>query len=244
METNDGAGVVVLTPLDETLLGGDVLARLPRSRLEQSDRWAVLREAFRARDVDPRLRKFRWLADLLIERPPTGGYPPASGGVLDLDTAWGAALEQILCLPQGRSDVSAILGWTLDPIALQRFEALTEEARREVTARLSETGGPGAALVLKVAAAGRGADALPIGLACGVIFADEPPRAELRDAAVRMEPFVGGSSVEMTAGKALAEAARRLLRRLVEDDPSQGRCRANRAPRRSLFEFVPTAPPR
>ncbi len=101
METNDGAGVVVLTPLDETLLGGDVLARLPRSRLEQSDRWAVLREAFRARDVDPRLRKFRWLADLLIERPPTGGYPPASGGVLDLDTAWGAALEQILCLPQG-----------------------------------------------------------------------------------------------------------------------------------------------
>ena len=229
VETNDGAGMVVLTPLDEISLGGDVLARLPRSRLEQSDRWAALRDAFRARDVDPRLRKFRWLADFLVERPPTGGYPPASGGVLDLDTAWSAALEQILCLPQGRSDVSAILGWTLDSIGLQRFEELTEEARKEVTARLSETGGPGAALVLKVAAAGRGADALPIGLVCGVIFADEPPRAELRDAAVRLEPYVGGTPVDAVAGKALAEAARRLLRRVVEGDPSKGRLVQSRA---------------
>src|SRR4029077_17014132 len=85
---DDNDGVVVVTPLDAATLADDVVARFPRARLEQSDRWSALRGAFRARDVDPRLRLHLWLADLLLDRPPIGGYPPVAGGVLDLESAW------------------------------------------------------------------------------------------------------------------------------------------------------------
>jgi len=68
VDANGSEGMVLLTPLDPTSLGGDITARLPRGRLAQSDRWTVLRNAFRVRDVDPRMRGQRWLADLLIDR--------------------------------------------------------------------------------------------------------------------------------------------------------------------------------
>jgi len=111
VDAESSLGVVVLTPLDAASLGGDVTGRLPRGRLAQSDRWAVLRGAFRVRDVDPRLRAQRWLADLLIERPPVGGYPAAAGGMLDLETAWRAVQEQVLGLTPGRTDAAAVLEW-------------------------------------------------------------------------------------------------------------------------------------
>ena len=86
-EADVSEGLILLTPLEPTSLGGDITARLPRGRLGQSDRWEVLRGAFRVRDVDPRLRAQRWLADLLIERVPVGGYPPAAGGTQSADAS-------------------------------------------------------------------------------------------------------------------------------------------------------------
>lgn len=55
-EADGSEGLILLTPLEPTSLGCDIAARLPRGRLGQSDRWEVLRGAFRVRDVDPRLR--------------------------------------------------------------------------------------------------------------------------------------------------------------------------------------------
>lgn len=218
-EAEDGQGVVVLTPLD--LLSGDVLARLPSGRLRQSDRWTVLRSAFRVRDVDPRLRSLSWLADLLIERAPVGGYPPAAGGMLDLDTAWRALQEQVLGLPAGRTDVTALLEqWTRDLVGLERFANLPDAARQEVAKRLTSAGGPGVGLLLGTALAGRGEVALAIGLVCGVVFGENEPRHELREAAVRLEPLVGGVRLTHEAGQALAEAARRVLTRISGQEPA------------------------
>jgi hypothetical protein len=91
IEEGEMDGIVVLTPLDAAGLSCDVVARFPRARLEETDRWAALRTAFRARDIDPRLRAHHWLADLLLDSAPPVGYPPTAGGVLDLETAWQAA---------------------------------------------------------------------------------------------------------------------------------------------------------
>jgi hypothetical protein len=226
---NGCLGIVVLTPLDPASLGCDIAARLPRGRLEQSDRWAALRNAFRARDVDPRLRAHRWMADLLLERPPIAGYPPAAGAVLDLETAWRAVLEQVLGLPEGRADVTALLGWTLDLVGLERFGGLPDEARHAVVERLTWSGGAAAGLVLGAAGAGRGSDALPIGLVCGVVFGEDEPRSTLREAAVRLEPMVGGTRVTREAACTLADAARRELTRLVSADPANARAVQSRA---------------
>lgn len=230
VDTETDEGIVVLTPLDSGSLGCDVMARLPSGRLRQSDRWAVLRGAFRVRDVDPRLRAQRWLADLLIERAPVGGYPPAAGGMLDLDTAWRALQEQVLGLPAGRTDVIALLEqWSRDLIGLDRFASLPDAARQEVAARLTSAGGPGVGLLLGAALAGRGEDALAIGLVCGVVFGETAPRPMLQEAAVRLEPFVGGARLTLDAGQALAEAARRVLTRVAGQDAATARAVQARA---------------
>jgi hypothetical protein len=218
IEADGSEGMVVLTPLDDADLGSDVTARLPRGRLAQSDRWAVLRSVFRVRDVDSRLRSQRWLADLLIDRAPVGGYPAPASGMLELETAWRALQENVLGLPAGRTDAAALLEWTLDFAGLDRFASLPDDARRAVAERLAGAGGCGAGLVLSAAAAGRGADALPVALVCGVIFGEPEPRPELREAAVRLEPLVGGTRISPEAGQALATAARRVLTRLAGTD--------------------------
>jgi hypothetical protein len=185
-------GIVVLTRLAAADLACD---DFPRARLEETDRWAALRTAFRARDIDPRLRAHRWLADLLLDSAPPVGYPPAAGGVLDLETAWRAAQERLLGLPKGRADTAALLWWTLDEASLGQLAALPVEARARMVERLSAAGGPAATLVMGAAAAGRGSDAFAIGLICGVIFAGGQPQDDLRESAVRLEPLVGHRQV-------------------------------------------------
>ena len=132
----DADGMILLTPLDATALAGDIVARFPRARLEQADRWSALRSLFKAHAVDPRLAAQRWLADLLLAQVPGDGYRPASGGVLDLDTAWRAALEEVLGLSEGRGDAAALLTWTLDPVGLDRLARLPPDIRQARTSRL------------------------------------------------------------------------------------------------------------
>ena len=219
----DADGMILLTPLDASALAGDIVARFPRARLEQTDRWSALRSLFKAHAIDPRLAGQRWLADLLLAQVPGDGYRPAPGGALDLETAWRAALEEVLGLSEGRGDAVALLTWTLDPVGLDRLARLPPEVRQALASRLGIEGGPASALVLGAASAGRGGDALAIALACGVVFGEAAPRVELRDAAVRLEPLVGGVPVDPDVGRGLAEAGRRVLNRLARDDPAASR---------------------
>jgi hypothetical protein len=149
--------------------------------------------------------------------------------LLDLDTAWRALQEQVLGLPAGRADATALLEWTLDVANLDRLANMPDATRRDIAKNLASDGGPGAELVLNAAAAGHGEDALPIGLVCGVIFAETAPGSELRDSAVRLEPLVGGARVAPEAGRALAAAARRALTRLIGNDPVRARTVQERA---------------
>ena len=219
-EDDGGEGAILLTPLDGSRLSGDVLMRLPRARLEQTDRWTALRAAFQARDIDPRLRGQGWLADLLLERAPPVGYPPAPGAMLDLETAWQTLWEKVLQLPEGRADGVALLQWTLDPVRLQQFLTLPDQARIAVTEHVVD---PAGMVVLRSARSGRGADALAIGLVCGVLFADDVMRPDLRDAAVRLEPALGNTAIAPDAGRALAMAARNVLKDLFANDPATAR---------------------
>jgi hypothetical protein len=219
----DADGIILLTPLDASALAGDIIARFPRAKLEQTNRWSALRSLFKANAVDPRLATQSWLVDLLLAQVPADGYRPAPGGALDLDTAWRAALEEVLGLKEGRSDATALLTWTLDPVGLDRLARLPPDVRQALANRLGIEGGPAAALVLGAASAGRGGDALAIALACGVVFGEAAPRVELRDAAVRLEPLVGGVTIGPDVGRGLAEAGRRVLDRLARDNPGASR---------------------
>jgi hypothetical protein len=127
----------------------------------------------------------------------------------------------LLGLPEGRSDASALLWWSLDEANFDRLASFPDEARERTAERLAVAGGPVAALVMAAASADHGADALALGLVCGVIFAEGEPFDDLREAAVRLEPFFGGQRVEAEAGKAFGEAARGVLLRLEPGTPTR-----------------------
>lgn len=221
-------GLVLITPLDDSRIADDVRARLHHGRLARTDRWGLLRAAFKVRDIDSRLAAQPWMADLLIASVPVGGsYPPAAGATLDLETAWAAAQEHVLRLPAGSADLVSLILWSLDGLGPARLAALPEEAKGGVVERLAAGAGPGARLVLSAAQAGRSADVLAIGLACGVVFSGGPP--ELREAAVRLEVLMGGGEIAPAAGQALAGAAQRVLTRLIATDSAMARAIQDRA---------------
>jgi len=134
----------------------------------------------------------------------------------------------VLGLREGRGDAAALLAWTLDPVGLDRLMRLSPDVRQALASRLGMEGGPAAALVLGAASAGRGGDALAVALACGVVFGEAEPRVELRDAAVRLEPLVGGVPINPEVGRRLAEVGRRVLDRLARDDPAAFRAAETR----------------
>jgi PglZ domain len=224
IEETPDAKLLLITHLEDSLLGADVVARFPRGRLLAASRWDALRAAFSAHDLDPRLRGQDWLSDLLLEGPPVAGYPPVPGGVLDFDTAWRFCLEHAVGLPDARADVRALLAWTAGEGSLDRFATLPQATRDRILEKVASEGGSAAALVARAVSAGHGADALAVGLVCGVIFAPAGPSDSLRDAAVRLEPKFGGSRVASDAGSMLADAAGRVIARL--DVPSARRHQA------------------
>ena len=79
----EGRRLVLVTDQTEAELGSDVLARLAKRRLLRIDPWRVVLDLFRARGLDPRVRRDRWLAEALLEWAPADGYAPVPSGVLD-----------------------------------------------------------------------------------------------------------------------------------------------------------------
>ncbi len=130
-ETPDD-GVVILTALQETDLGGDVLARLCMERLFSIESWRMLGDAFQARKLDPRLRGCDWMADLLLENRPPEGYVPVPGGVLDADTAWRTLLSSTLGLLEARPDLETLLHWTVADDGPYRFTRLPDAAQKGI----------------------------------------------------------------------------------------------------------------
>lgn len=221
------ARLLLITHLEESSLGADVIARFPRGRLMVASRWDALRAAFSARDLDPRLRSQDWLSDLLLDRPPASGYPPVPGGVLDLETAWRFCLEHAVGLPDARSDVDALLSWTAEEGNLDKFASLPHIIQEKILEKIASDGGPAATLVARAISSGRGADLLAIGLVCGVVFAEERPSEGLRDAAVRLEPTFGGNRIVPEAAVMLAEAARRVVTRVGSPSAQRHQARAS-----------------
>ena len=208
------AGLVLLTGLSPDALGDDVVARLAKARLLTVESWEMVREAFQARNVDPRIAGKPWLAEMLLEHAHRGPYPPVPGGLLDADTAWANLLDRALGLTVARPDAEALLRWCIGEGALSRFAALPPMARAGVAAWLSDVAGPAGGLVTACIESGLGADALPLGLVADVVFGTGWLTSELTAASVRLEPFVGGRRIPAEHGRLWAAAAARALRPL------------------------------
>ena len=225
-ELGENDRLIVLTPLVDTDLGLDVRARLARCRLLHPERWQLVRDAYGVAGVDPRLPMRPWMADALLAARPHRARSPTS--VLDADAAWTRVLDHHLDLADGAPDAGTILRWSMDPGAEARFAALPEPLAEAVGHRLEKTAGALGALLAGGIASGHASDLLPIGLVCDVLFSDEgeSPNPGLVQATTRLEPMLGGASVEPARGREWATAARRVLRALPRDRHGEWLARA------------------
>ena len=210
----EGVRVVLLTPFATHELPDDVTARLFKARVWQPEGWDIVREMFEATEVDARLARHGWMPQLLIDAAAAEKPNPVATGFLDLETAWRTILKCSLGLNSGRPDAQALLAWSQQADALARLDALPVAAQTEIGAWLEASAGMVGKLILATRANGRLADALPIGLVCSVVFAQEAAGvSELGHAAVRLERYVGDLHIGIVDGRSWAKAATELVTR-------------------------------
>ncbi|MGR9107059.1 MAG: BREX-2 system phosphatase PglZ [Gammaproteobacteria bacterium] len=211
--------LIVLTPLTDQVLSLDVLARIAGRSLIHIDPWEIVREAFGATRIDPRLPAHAWLADALLGALPDGGFSPVPHGWLDSDRAWQVLLGHYLGLGTGRPDAGDLIRWSIDAEQVCRYTALSEPLREGIGGRFAETAGILGEILTKAIGVGQGANLLPIGLVCEVLFRESGRRsATLSQAIARLEPFVGGVTLSAEQGRAWHESATRVLESLPPNE--------------------------
>ncbi|MDQ2694899.1 MAG: BREX-2 system phosphatase PglZ [Pseudomonadota bacterium] len=209
---DDAGRLVLLTPLSQQELGLDILVRLDRRRLAGMDPWEMVRQAFRASHIDPRLPMQDWLAQALLAA--ADGTAAAPGGWLDADRAWRAVLDHRLGLDNGRPDAADLIQWSLDAGQVGRYAALDGPLRDGIRARLAETAGALGEVLVAALDAGQGANLLAIGLACQVLFGNGRRSATLAQGIARLEPRLGGRTLAAAQGRAWHQAAMSVWQRL------------------------------
>ncbi|MBG0825727.1 BREX-2 system phosphatase PglZ [Planomonospora sp. ID91781] len=202
------AVLVVLTDREQSELDPAILARTHKQRIETVDGWDVVREAFGAEQVDPRLRADGWAAEALLDATPPGGWPPLAGGVLSRRTALSALALRRLRLGRydtdqtssaGRAqdadslDTHALLRWSLTPGGPERLLALRGPERAGLVAFLGEEDQAGLAgrALLALAQAEHGADAVPFGLVCAALWSHAEADAQTYRVRGRAERWFG-----------------------------------------------------
>lgn len=185
---------VLLTDIDDREISDDILVRLKPRKLVPLDSWQIVKSLFQARTIDPRLTRHSWIAETLMGLIPPKGFPPVTSGFLDAETVWPILLRRMIGLDAGTPDLLSLLKWSTDADNVARFRGVSDTFRDAAIQWLVGLAGPSAATVLRCVARHERPDALPIGLAVGVVF---HPRAvgKLEKATGKMEErYLGGEA--------------------------------------------------
>lgn len=208
---------VFLADLAPTELEADLRGRLAKGRLLEPERWQTVCGFFGARQVDPRLVRHAWIADVLTDAAPPAGYRPVASGVLDEATARRAVLETHLGLGEAEASPAPLLRWASAPDTQERYASAPEELRRELADWLAPAGGPLAEVLAALLAAGHGVDAVPLGLAADVMWSAAAAPASESAVLLLSERYLDRWRPTPEAARAWAEAALEAVRRRVDD---------------------------
>jgi hypothetical protein len=205
---NGPAVLVVLTDREQNELDPAILARTHKQRVDMVDSWDVVRDAFGAHQIDPRLKDDKWAAEALLDAaPPRGGWPRLGGGMLSRGTALTALALRRLRLGRyedetarqdnatsaDRLDTHTLLGWSLIPGGPERLLALRGPERAGLAAFLGEEDQAGLAgrALLALVEAEHGPDAVAFGLLCAALWCHAEPDAAVYTARGRAERWFG-----------------------------------------------------
>ncbi|MFF3819394.1 BREX-2 system phosphatase PglZ [Streptomyces bluensis] len=216
--------LAVLTDAEEAELGSGLLARVYQNRVYPVEPWSVVRQLFGAREIDPRLTAEGWAAEALIDAAGQGHWPKVPGAVLSRDTALARLAATRLSTSAHRLnadalDLHAFLAWSLAPGAPERLAALGAQEHQGLTKwltdpdRAGESAGALAAL-FALFDAGRGTDAVPMGLVCSVLWGPDSPSSADR-ARGRAEQVFNSSELDDNAFAVFGTQTQQYVRALL-----------------------------
>ncbi|PZS37540.1 MAG: BREX-2 system phosphatase PglZ [Pseudonocardiales bacterium] len=207
--------LVVTTGVDDAQLGWDLRGHAVHRSTRTVDRAEIVKHRFGAAEVDPRIRREDWLIDALLDAEPTSGWPRC-GAVLTRDTAVRTLIEARLRAPalsDGGLDADALLDWSRTSAGPARFAMLSDAERAGLTRWLTETVGDGAPVLLGLAAVGRGADAIALGLVGSVLTGP----AASAEAALSFGGLFGGLRFRPAELRSFTEVVEGTLERWVTE---------------------------
>lgn len=204
--------VILLFDGQDNSLGADVLARCAKRRAFTHDVWQSVVMLFRAAQVDPRLVRHRWLAELLIRYLPPGGFAPVRSLVLDEERAWKELFKGVLGFEAFPPTPADLLRWASDPRRREQYRALDPVARQEILCKLQEQVGEFIRLVFAAIDTGHADELLAVGMLCETLAHPDPSlMATQAQVTARLEALFGGLTPETDTIQALAGAAGLLL---------------------------------
>ncbi|RLS38544.1 MAG: BREX-2 system phosphatase PglZ [Planctomycetota bacterium] len=214
---------VLITSLDETDLGDDIRLRLPKRQLFDMDAWEVVLQLFRAREVDPELRRLGWMADKLLASQPLKGYQAAMAGYLGLETVWPQLLGECWGLREARADLPSLLHWSLHPEVPLRLRQTEPVLMAAAIDWLTGTAGNPARAVVELMGRPVQINAMAMGLVLGVLSHPEAT-GRLEGALTRLEEryFAGKLPTSAILHK-WAAAATEAMTTLQQGDARQSR---------------------
>lgn len=220
-ESGDEKTTVLVTDLDDHDISDDILVRLKPRKLIPLDSWQIVKALFQVRAVDPRVTRHGWMADVLMDLIPPNGYPPVVTGFLDAETVWGIVLDHYLGLSGYSLDLLAVLKWSIDPKNVERFCSAPQMIQEATSEWLVSTAGPTVAAVLNCAARASKsnglAEALPLGLAAGVVF-NKATKGKLERAIGKLEEkYFDGHAPEYSIVERWSAAATEVVRLQLND---------------------------
>ena len=208
-----GPPLVVLTDLAESELGKDLLSRFAHRRVVAIDPWQLVKDRFRAINVDPRLAaRHAWAARALLDGEPEGGYPPVSSGFLDAETAWRHLFKTSIGSKRGERDPETLLAWALDGAPAEKLNALPDEARAGLADAVEASAGRAARVIFECAVR-LGRRTVSVGLVARVLFdPDSTGDARAAKARGKLEALIGLDDLDAEVARTWTDAAERVLR--------------------------------
>lgn len=227
VHTDNSVRLVLLTRLDQSRLGKDVLARLWRCEPQRISPWRNLQQLIRVNEIDPRLtrnKEGRWMAEALLDCHDRYRDQIKFGEVLDLETAWLALAKGYLDFDEPSVDMQALFKWSTAADVERRVADLPEDVKahlddwlRPVLPQLSD-------LVKTLFLNGQAHKLLAVGVACSVMYGEHLASGETMDLGEVhsgrgrfIERYLGGVNIRSRALAEFGDLALQCVSSLLRD---------------------------
>jgi PglZ domain len=210
IEHADHAGdyLVIVTDVDD--LGNGIAVHLAYGRLQSVQLWQAIKESFNAHELDSGLvnNDKDWAPKALIDHEPPSGWPAAPSGTLTRDFALGHLAQVLLGngsdgephVDAAHPDAEGLMRWSADAVAVDRWSELADGERQGLGRWLASRTGPAGTWTLRAVDAGRGQDAVPLGLVAGMLWHPDANSARAAEARGMLRSWLGGG--ELTESEA------------------------------------------